>query len=110
MSENQDPADIENQNDQNDPNFKIKQTQAKVGEVKETAMQAIEKAIQRGESLDEIQEKADSLEQNAYKYKINTSTIKNKMWCQKCKANLIIALIVIIVIIVIALIIWGATR
>lgn len=74
----------------NPPNYtrptegdKITEVQVKVNEIRSSLKQGIDKAIERGEKLEEIEEKALSLEENSIKFHRGSRSLK----CLFCKQN-----------------------
>jgi len=82
---------------------KVKQVQAQVEEVKGIMHQNIEKVIERGDKIENLQEKTDELQNSAQQFKKSTTKLKRQMWWKNMKLNLIIAFIVIAILLILIL-------
>ena len=84
-------------------NTYIENLNKQVDETKHLLMQNCEKIIDRGENLEELDNKAVALSLSSHGFKKNTRKLKNKMWCQQ-KIYLCIPLFLFIIIIIIAIV------
>ena len=67
----------------------------------------INRILERGDRLDDLEERSDNLNVNADHFRRGTTQVRRRMWWQNCKMKLIIVLIlaaIIIIIIVVAVI------
>jgi vesicle-associated membrane protein 72 len=74
---------------------------AQVSEVKNIMMENIEKVLDRGEKLEVLVDKTESLRYQADQFQKSGKALRNKMWWQNIKMKLLVGLIVAIVIVVI---------
>ncbi|XP_059369087.1 vesicle-associated membrane protein 4-like isoform X1 [Carassius carassius] len=82
-------------------NEKIKQVQSQVDEVIDVMQENISKVIERGERLDELQDKSESLSDNASAFSSRAKQLHRRMWWRDMKIKMIIALVVVILLLVI---------
>jgi hypothetical protein len=66
-------------------------------------MENIEKVLDRGEKLEVLVDKTESLRYQADQFQKSGKALRNKMWWQNIKMKLLVALIICIVIVVIFL-------
>ena len=90
--------------------FNSQQAQ-KINVIKENILQAqetmaknLEEALRRGEKLEDMEQKANNLNEHAHEFERGAKTLKNKMCWQKYQWYLLGALIAIVVIVIIVLI------
>uniref|UniRef100_A0A2P2JF25 Vesicle-associated membrane protein 724 n=2 Tax=Rhizophora mucronata TaxID=61149 RepID=A0A2P2JF25_RHIMU len=81
---------------------KLLKVKAQVSEVKSIMLGNIDQAIQRGETLTNIADKAENLHDQAQMYKQQGTQIRRKMWYQNMK----IKLVVLGILLLLVLIIW----
>eukprot|EP00808_Paulinella_micropora_P019764 g28900.t1 len=72
---------------------RLTEAQSKVDQVKGLAMQNIESAIERGERLDELDNKANRLQEEAGKFKHQSTQVKRRMQLEAWKAGMLIFLL-----------------
>jgi len=78
-----------------------------VNEVKEIMHNNIDVMLQNHEKLDVLQEKTETMSNNAKTFKKQATTIKRHMWWRNCKLQIIIALVIIAILaVVLGPIIW----
>ncbi|XP_038614095.1 vesicle-associated membrane protein 4 isoform X4 [Tachyglossus aculeatus] len=80
---------------------KLNSVQNQVDEVIDVMQENITKVIERGERLDELQDKSDSLSDNASAFSSRAKQLRRQMWWRGCKMKAIMALVVIILLLVI---------
>ncbi|KAJ3450282.1 vamp (vesicle associated membrane protein) [Anaeramoeba flamelloides] len=85
---------------------KTEKIRKEVDEVKNVMSQNLDKVIDRGNKIENLEERSNALEQNSAVFKKKAKTVKRKMWWQNFKLSFILFLIfaVIILIIVIVLV------
>ncbi|XP_049737175.1 vesicle-associated membrane protein 4 isoform X1 [Elephas maximus indicus] len=66
-------------------NDKIKHVQNQVDEVIDVMQENITKVIERGERLDELQDKSESLSDNATAFSNRSKQLRRQMWWRGCK-------------------------
>jgi len=79
---------------------RIEEVQMEIINTKENVRSAIESAMDRGEKLDELDETASRLAENANQFKTSSKTLRNKYCRQKWRMNFLILFIIAIVIII----------
>ncbi|XP_077627619.1 vesicle-associated membrane protein 4 isoform X1 [Crocuta crocuta] len=82
-------------------NDKIKHVQNQVDEVIDVMQENITKVIERGERLDELQDKSESLSDNATAFSNRSKQLRRQMWWRGCKIKAIMALVAVILLLVI---------
>ncbi|XP_010119276.1 PREDICTED: vesicle-associated membrane protein 4, partial [Chlamydotis macqueenii] len=80
---------------------KIRHVQNQVDEVIDVMQENITKVIERGERLDDLQDKSESLSDNATAFSNRAKQLRRQMWWRGCKMKAIIALVAVIVLLVI---------
>ncbi|XP_038205278.1 vesicle-associated membrane protein 4 isoform X1 [Arvicola amphibius] len=68
-------------------NDKIKHVQNQVDEVIDVMQENITKVIERGERLDELQDKSESLSDNATAFSNRSKQLRRHMWWHGCKVS-----------------------
>ncbi|XP_059989244.1 vesicle-associated membrane protein 4 isoform X3 [Lagenorhynchus albirostris] len=68
-------------------NEKIKHVQNQVDEVIDVMQENITKVIERGERLDELQDKSESLSDNATAFSNRSKQLRRQMWWRGCKKS-----------------------
>lgn len=91
------------------PTNKLADVQLQVDQVKAVMHANIEKTIERGQSLEVIEEKANQLDQEARKFFVNSRSLKRHM-CWKNAKYTVLVVLAIAVIVVIALAALGAFK
>nr|XP_057929099.1 vesicle-associated membrane protein 4 isoform X2 [Doryrhamphus excisus]XP_057929100.1 vesicle-associated membrane protein 4 isoform X2 [Doryrhamphus excisus]XP_057929101.1 vesicle-associated membrane protein 4 isoform X2 [Doryrhamphus excisus]XP_057929102.1 vesicle-associated membrane protein 4 isoform X2 [Doryrhamphus excisus]XP_057929103.1 vesicle-associated membrane protein 4 isoform X2 [Doryrhamphus excisus] len=76
-------------------NDKLKQVQSQVDEVIDVMQENISKVIERGERLDDLQDKSESLSDNASAFSSRAKQLHRRMWWRDMKMKMIIALVVL---------------
>ncbi|KAI1892025.1 hypothetical protein AGOR_G00149740 [Albula goreensis] len=82
-------------------NDKIRQVQTQVDEVIDVMQENISKVIERGERLDDLQDKSESLSDNASAFSSRAKHLHRRMWWRDMKMKAIIALVVVILLLII---------
>ncbi|XP_072854351.1 vesicle-associated membrane protein 4 [Pogona vitticeps] len=82
-------------------NEKIRHVQNQVDEVIDVMQENITKVIERGERLDDLQDKSESLSDNATAFSNRSKQLRRQMWWRGCKMKIIVALVVVVVLLVI---------
>lgn len=83
---------------------RIGESQRQVNEVVDIMRSNVNKILERGEKLDDLGERAESLEVGANQFHTSARRIKRKMWWQNVKMWIIIGIVVAILIAII--VIW----
>ncbi|XP_012871012.1 PREDICTED: vesicle-associated membrane protein 4 [Dipodomys ordii] len=79
--------------------------QSQVDEVIDVMQENITKVIERGERLDELQDKSESLSDNATAFSNRSKQLRRQMWWRGCKIKAIMALVAVILLLVIIILI-----
>uniref|UniRef100_A0AAR2L3L6 Vesicle-associated membrane protein 4 n=1 Tax=Pygocentrus nattereri TaxID=42514 RepID=A0AAR2L3L6_PYGNA len=82
-------------------NDKIRQVQSQVDEVIDVMQENISKVIERGERLDDLQDKSESLSDNASAFSSRAKQLHRRMWWRDMKMKMIVALVVVILLLII---------
>jgi hypothetical protein len=69
-----------------------------VDEVKQIMVQNIEKVLDRGDRIELLVEKTDSLNQSAFQFKRKSQQVKRAFWWRNCRINLLIAAVIIVIV------------
>ena len=88
----------------NKSNSKIEQIQVEIDNTKQLVMTGIEHAMDRGDKLEMLENKAEHLKDNSSMFNRQSRRLKNKMLMKRIKAT---ALIVFIVLLIIFILIWS---
>ena len=80
---------------------KAAEVQKKVDEVKGIMDENIERVLERGEKIELLVDKTDNLRFQADKFHKTGRTLRNKMWWQNFKVQIIVLLIVILIAVII---------
>ncbi|XP_072724444.1 vesicle-associated membrane protein 4 isoform X1 [Ciconia boyciana] len=75
--------------------------QNQVDEVMDVMQENITKVIERGERLDDLQDKSESLSDNATAFSNRAKQLRRQMWWRGCKMKAIIVLVAVILLLVI---------
>ncbi|XP_048833202.1 vesicle-associated membrane protein 4 isoform X1 [Brienomyrus brachyistius] len=82
-------------------NDKIRQVQNQVDEVIDVMQENISKVIERGERLDDLQDKSESLSDNASAFSSRAKQLHRRMWWRDTKMKAIIALVIVVLLLII---------
>ncbi|NXH19899.1 VAMP4 protein, partial [Bucco capensis] len=82
-------------------NDKIRHVQNQVDEVIDVMQENITKVIERGERLDDLQDKSESLSDNATAFSNRAKQLRRQMWWRGCKMKAIMALVAVVLLLVI---------
>ncbi|CAH9117807.1 unnamed protein product [Cuscuta epithymum] len=80
---------------------KLLKVKAQVSEVKSIMLENIDKAIERGENLTTLTNKAEDLQNSAKQFKKQGTEIRRKMWYQNMKVKLVVLGILVFLVLVI---------
>ncbi|XP_043376333.1 myocilin isoform X1 [Dermochelys coriacea] len=87
-------------------NDKIRHVQNQVDEVIDVMQENITKVIERGERLDDLQDKSESLSDNATAFSNRSKQLRRQMWWRGCKMKALVALVAVILLLVITISKW----
>ncbi|XP_074654382.1 vesicle-associated membrane protein 4-like [Tubulanus polymorphus] len=92
---------LNGQNAKPGPNDKIKRLQGQVDEVVDVMQDNIGKVLDRGDRLEDLQDKSENLTSNADLFRVRAKGLKTTMWWRECKMRILVAAIIIIVLLII---------
>lgn len=84
---------------------KIQKLQQHVADVSNIMTENINKILERGQRLDNLEGRSEMLSSRADEFRVTSRRVSRKMWWQNMKLNLIIGSVVVIIIIVIVIIV-----
>merc|ERR1712232_524790 len=82
---------------------KIQDTQAQVQDVIGVMQDNVAKVIQRGDNLEDLSSRADSMQMNAREFQAQGTAIRKKMWWKNMKMMIAIGVTVAIIVLIIIL-------
>lgn len=82
---------------------KVRQVQKQVGEVMGVMQNNIEKVIDRGERLEDLQDKSDNLADTATDFNMRAKRLQRKMWWKNMRMKLCVGFFIFLVILIIVL-------
>ena len=74
-----------------------------VDDTRVVLLSACDKLVERGETIDDIHEKATILNTNAVSFRQNSARLRNRMWWKEKKTTLIIFMVVLVFLLIIIL-------
>ena len=80
----------------------VNQLRENVGEVKDQMVENIGKVLDRGEKLDDLNQRTENLNLRAGEFKVVSKGLHSKLWWQNIRIWIIIIIIVIVIVLVIA--------
>ncbi|XP_054979102.1 vesicle-associated membrane protein 4 isoform X2 [Sorex araneus] len=98
---------LEDDSDEEEDFFLV---QNQVDEVIDVMQENITKVIERGERLDELQDKSESLSDNAAAFSNRSKQLRRHMWWRGCKIKAIMALVAVALLLVIIILIFVKYR
>ncbi|XP_038063677.1 vesicle-associated membrane protein 4-like [Patiria miniata] len=84
---------------QQDP--KIQHVQRQVEEVVDIMHDNIGKVLDRGERLEDLQEKSDDLAYSASMFRVSAKGLRSHFWWQECKMRLLLLIVVVVILLII---------
>ncbi|TPX63571.1 hypothetical protein CcCBS67573_g08646 [Chytriomyces confervae] len=82
-------------------NSKVNTVQKQVDEVVNLMTDNIAKVVQRGENLEQLQNKTDDLQQSAMQFKKGASAVRKEMWWKDMKMKMILGGVLGVIVIII---------
>ncbi|KAJ3223887.1 hypothetical protein HDU81_008841, partial [Chytriomyces hyalinus] len=82
-------------------NSKVNTVQNQVDEVVNLMSDNIAKVVQRGENLEQLQNKTDDLQQSAMQFKKGASAVRKEMWWKDMKMKMILGGVLAVIVIII---------
>jgi len=86
---------------------RINEVRGEIDEVKQVMVTNIEKVLERGEKIELLVDKTENLNQQAFKFKTQSTSLKRSMWWKNVKFGLVIFAFVALVILFIVMGICG---
>ena len=87
----------------NNTTTKIQDTQAQVQDVIGVMQDNVARVIQRGDDLDDLSNRADSMQTSAREFQAQGTAIRKKMWWKNMKMMIAIGVVVVAIILIIVL-------
>jgi len=91
------------------PQSGLDQTRQQVDEVVDIMRNNVEKVLERDAKLNELDDRATTLQQGAEMFDRNAGKIQKKFWFQNMKMNFIIGGVVLVIVIIIIVVIVTST-
>eukprot|EP00300_Choanocystis_sp_HF-7_P015331 c19015_g1_i2.p1 GENE.c19015_g1_i2~~c19015_g1_i2.p1 ORF type:complete len:108 (+),score=32.61 c19015_g1_i2:428-751(+) len=85
----------------------LDRVRGEIDQVKSVMATNIEKVLSRGEKIDQLVDKTETLNDRAFHFKKESVKLRNAMWWKKCKANTAVALAILGVIAFVVLYLCG---
>mgnify|MGYP003797827845 CR=1 FL=1 len=92
---------------ENDKMYEVKE---KIRDVTDTMRDAVNNALRRGQTIEEIEVKVDTLENKVNDFNNETKQVKNKMCLSNVKATVMILMVILCIFIILALLGYGAYK
>ena len=89
---------------------KLTKIKSDIGSIKVTMQDNFDKVIERGENIEVLNKKAESLSDSATKFGDRSRKLRRKMCIENAKKNIIIFLFVLLVLIIIVCIIYFGSK
>lgn len=77
---------------------RVKRVQGELDQVRDVMNHNIERVMERGERLDVLIDKTDSLNQAALAFRQTSTTLRRRMWWKNARITVLLAVVTIIVI------------
>jgi len=87
----------------------VAQLRQQVNDVSDVMRQNVNKVIERGEKLEDLQERSEILEATSNQFQQQATRVKKKMWWQNFKMKIILAVVIIVIIAVLVVVIIAST-
>lgn len=75
----------------------IRQVQGEIDQVRDVMVQNIEKVLDRGERIEILVNKTDSLNSAAFQFKKRSTALKRQMWWKNTKLMIILSVVIILI-------------
>jgi hypothetical protein len=85
---------------------KLKENNAQVGEIMGIMWKNLKGIVERGEKLEDVEQKAGILDEGAERFKVNAKKLKRKHWWENAKYSIVLIIISFIVIGFIVLVLY----
>ncbi|KAI8144933.1 synaptobrevin-domain-containing protein [Fennellomyces sp. T-0311] len=82
-------------------NNKVSRVQAQVDEVVNIMQENIDKAMQRGERIDDLRGKTEDLQSTAHHFRRGANQVRKRMWWKDLKWKIIIAVTILVILAII---------
>nr|XP_054770519.1 vesicle-associated membrane protein 4-like [Lytechinus pictus] len=94
----------------NQSNSKIQKVQGQVDEVVGVMRGNMERVIDRGEKLEDLEEKTEDLMYSASIFKVSAKGLRTHFWWQQCRMRILLLVVVVIILLIIFIPIILKTR
>ena len=85
---------------------KLKENNAQVGEIMGIMWKNLKGIVERGEKLEDVEQKAGILDEGAERFKTNAKKLKRKHWWENAKYSIVLIIVSVIVIGLIVLVLY----
>ncbi|KAL1548446.1 vesicle-associated membrane protein 724-like isoform X2 [Salvia divinorum] len=89
---------------------KLLKVKAQVSEVKSIMLENIDKTIERGQNLTDLNDKAQDLRESAQVFKTGGTLLRRKLWYQNMKIKLVVLGIILFLVLIIILSVCGGFK
>ena len=89
---------------------KMDDIKSKVEDVRVNMKHNIDKTIERGTKIEDLQGRVEELEDNAHLFYDHSRILRRKMWWKKCKLITIVGFWIIVLLILLILVIYYETK
>jgi len=76
---------------------KIHQVKGEIEQVKDVMVHNIEKVLERGERIEVLVDKTDSLNQQSFAFKKRSTALKRQMWWKNTKLLIILIIVILFI-------------
>ncbi len=83
------------------PDPKIQHVQKQVDEVIDVMHDNISKVLDRGEKIDDLQEKSEELVYSASVFRVSAKGLRSHFWWRECKMRLLLLVVVVVILLII---------
>lgn len=80
---------------------KVARLQGQVDEVIDVMKDNVGKVLERGDRLEDLQDKSENLSTNADLFRVRAKGLKTTMWWRECKMRVILVLVVVVILCII---------
>uniref|UniRef100_A0A7S3F7G4 V-SNARE coiled-coil homology domain-containing protein n=1 Tax=Haptolina ericina TaxID=156174 RepID=A0A7S3F7G4_9EUKA len=91
-----------------DPNMdRVGRVQGEIEEVRQVMVENIDRVLERGEKIELLVDKAENLNQQAFKFRKQSTALKRAMWMKNLKLYALVAFILGVIVLIISMFICG---
>merc|ERR1711981_1169281 len=101
---------MENSNPFGDPNDQINETRKQVDDVVDVMKNNVTKMMEREEKLNDLDRRADNLQNSSIQFASTSRRLKKKMWWENMKMKLVIGGVLVAILLIIIIVIVVETK